>query len=528
LALFTKSKKKSAVGKQVVSRLRYPKRTSDDRFFQEIIPGRVFSRVYFDRSTYIFKYEVDEPTLKDKTMKIYAKLRNEFLKKITDPENKLLREIRKEEVAADLIKNIKALGTFTWDEVESITYYVERDILGFGKIDPLMKDPNIEDISCDMPNAPVFIFHKSFGYIPTNIIYEEEDLNTFIKKMLQDVGRHISISNPIVDATLADGSRISCSIGRYITNKGSSFTIRKFKEEPMTPLDLIKRNLGIPKVFAYLWTLTEYGGNIMVVGGTATGKTTLMNAILLFIPSQKKIVSIEDTREINLIHENWVPMTTRPGFGQLNRDTGKRSGEIDMFDLLTITMRQRPNYVVVGEVRGAEAFTLFQAMSIGRYVFGTFHADDIGTFIHRMESKPINVPRNMLLTLDVVIILQNVTDERGSRRRIKTVSEIAGQDEISKDVVVNNAFNLNNMSDIQEYSGFSYALKRISEKEGKSESELEKEVDIRTEVLEKMIEHEVTNYKDFVRVVNLFYRNRNQVFQALEMEGWIEEESPEA
>ncbi len=528
MAILKKSARKGSSGKQVISRLRYPKRTSDDKFFQEIIPGRVFSRVYFERSSYIFKYEVDEPTLKDKAMKIYSRLRTEFIKKITDPQTKIFGEIRKEEVAADLIKNIKALGTFTWDEIESITYYVERDILGFGKIDPLMKDPNIEDISCDMPGAPVFIFHKAFGYIPTNIIYEEEELTVFIKKILQDVGRHISISNPIVDATLTDGSRISCSIGRYITNKGSSFTIRKFKEEPMTPLDLIKRNLASPKAFAYLWALTEYGGNMMVVGGTATGKTTLMNAILLFIPSQKKIVSIEDTREINLIHENWVPMTTRPGFGQLNRETGKRNGEIDMFDLLTITMRQRPSYVVVGEVRGAEAFTLFQAMSIGRYVFGTFHADDISTFIHRMESKPINVPMNMLLTLDVVIILQNVTDERGSRRRIKTVSEIAGQDEISKDVVVNNAFTLNVMSDTQEYSGFSYALKRIADKEGKSEEEMEKEVEVRAEVLEKMIENDVNNYKDFVRVVNLFYRDRNQVFQALEMDDWIVEESEEA
>ncbi len=153
---------------------------------------------------------------------------------------------------------------------------------------------------------------------------------------------------------------------------------------------------------------------------------------------------------------------------------------------------------------------------------------DISTFIHRMESKPINVPRNMLLTLDVVIILQNVTDERGSRRRIKTVSEIAGQDEISKDVVVNNAFTLNVMSDTQEYSGFSYALKRIADKEGKSEEEMEKEVEVRAEVLEKMIENDVNNYKDFVRVVNLFYRDRNQVFQALEMDDWIVEESEEA
>lgn len=509
--------------KQVVTRLRYPKRTGEDKLFEEIVPGKVFARVYFDRASTIFKYEVDEPELKERTMKLYQKLVLEFLRTLTDPENKDMKDVTKEGAAERFISALRDTGSFTMEEMDSISYYVERDIVGFAKIDPLMKDPNIEDISCDMPGIPVFVFHKSFGYIPTNIIYEDEsELETFVKKILQDVGRHISIANPIVDATLLDGSRISCSIGKYVTNKGSSFTIRKFKEEPLTPIDLIQRNLANARTFAYFWVLTEYGGNVMVVGGTATGKTTLMNAILLFIPSQKKIVSIEDTREINLIHENWVPMVTRTGYGKLNPDTGKRSGEIDMFDLLTITMRQRPSYVIVGEVRGAEAFTLFQAMSIGRYVYGTFHADDISTFIHRMESKPINVPRNLLLTLDVAVILQNVIDEKGSRRRIKTVSEIAGQDESTKDIVVNNVFTLNEVSDTQVYSGFSYTLKRIAEKEGKYEAELEKEVEIRTMVLEKMIEKGVNNYKDFYNVVNLFYKDRRRVFAALEIEEEIQ------
>ncbi len=522
MALFSKTKKKSGKRKflvrQSTTAAKYQKRSSEDRFFTELVPGTVFSRVYFDRGATIFRYEVIEPELRERVLRLYAKYRDEFFTEITNPDNYKTEAVSKRDAVPQFIRALRMTNSFTSEELDSLSYYVERDIKGFGKIEPLMKDPNVEDVSCDAPGVPVFVFHRSFGYIPTNVIFEDAlELEAFVKKILQDVGRHISIANPIVDATLEDGSRISASLGKHITNKGSSFTIRKFREEPMTPLDLIQRSLCNTRVFAYLWVLTEYGGNIMVVGGTATGKTTLMNAILLFIPASKKIVSIEDTREINLIHENWVPMVTRSGYGKLDPETGKRSGEIDMFDLLTVTMRQRPNYVIVGEVRGAEAFTLFQAMSIGRYVYGTFHADDISTFIHRMESKPINIPRNLLLTLDVVIILQNIVDERGSRRRIKTISEIAGQDEISNDIVINNAFGLNDMSDTQTYSGFSYSMRKIADKEGKYESDIEQEIDIRTQVLEKMIEKGISNYKDFYYMVNQFYKDRRKVFQSLDL-----------
>lgn len=499
-----------------------PVRTKDDRDYHDIIPGFVYARVYFDRGVNLFKYEITEPAIRDRTFRLYKKFREEFFKNITDPNLFEQDKINKNETVDKFKRALKSSGSFTAEEIEKLDYYVNRDILGFGKIDPLMKDPSVEDISCDMPNAPVYIYHRSFGYIPTNIQFEDEELDNFIKKILQDVGRHISISNPIVDATLEDGSRISASFGKFITNRGSSFTIRKFKEEPLTPLDLIKKNLASSRVFAYFWVLVENGANIMVVGGTATGKTTFLNAILLFVPAQKKIISIEDTREINLIHENWVPMVTRVGYGPLDKETGKRMGEIDMFDLLTVTMRQRPSYIVVGEVRGAEAFTIFQAMSIGRYVFGTFHADDISTFIHRMESKPINVPRNLLLTLDVVVILQNVLDEKGARRRIKSVTEITGQDDVTEDIVVNNAYSLNEITDTQTYSGYSYVLKRIAEKEGKTESELEEEITLRAEILDKMIEKGIFNYKDFYRFVNYFYKERKLVFRALDMTDKIE------
>ncbi|MHB8361859.1 MAG: type II/IV secretion system ATPase subunit, partial [Thermoplasmataceae archaeon] len=469
MSLFKKKQKKKT---QSSIKIRFPKRATEDLIFQEIVPGMVYSRVYLNRVSSTFLYELIEPDISPTLYRRYTKLKLDFIRSITEPEK--FGDISRDEIPALFMLKLKEDGyKLNTEDTDTLTYYINRDIKGFEKIDGLLKDPNIEDISCDREETPVYIFHRNFGYIATNVKYEsEEELNYFIKKMVQDAGKHISIANPIIDATLLDGSRISASIGTHITNKGPTFTIRKFKTEPLTPLDLIQKGLCDSKVFAYFWVLCEYGSNIMVVGGTATGKTTFLNALLLFAPSQKKIVSIEDTREINLVHENWVSMITRNGYGQLDKETGKRVGEIDMFDLLTVTMRQRPSFVVVGEVRGAEAFTVFQAMSIGRYVFATFHADDIETFIHRMESKPINIPRNLMLTLDVVIILSNLSSDRGSLRRIKTVSEITGQDQLTSEIVVNNAFTWNSVTDTNPYSGFSYVLKRIAEKEGKFEADL--------------------------------------------------------
>lgn len=514
MSFLKKNKKRKS---QVSTKIIFPKRATEDLIFQEIVPGVVYSRVYLNRVTSTFVYELIEPEISPTLYKRYSRLKRDFIRAITEPEK--FGDIQRDQIPSLFMLKLKEDGyKLNTTDTDTLTYYINRDIKGFEKIDGLLKDPNIEDISCDREETPVYIFHRNFGYIPTNVRYEDEDeLNYFIKKIVQDSGKHISIANPIVDATLLDGSRISASIGTHITSKGPSFTIRKFKSEPLTALDLIQKGLCDSRVFAYFWVLVEYGANIMVVGGTATGKTTFLNALLLFAPSQRKIVSIEDTREINLVHENWVPMITRNGYGQLDKETGKRIGEIDMFDLLTVTMRQRPNYVVVGEVRGAEAFTVFQAMSIGRYVFGTFHADDIQTFIHRMESKPINIPRNLILTLDVVIILSNLTSEKGSFRRIQTVSEITGQDQMSSEIVVNNAFTWNPVTDTNPYSGFSYVLKRIAEKEGKYESDLEKEVEMRAKILDKMIERQINNYKEFYNLINLFYKDRVRLFETLEM-----------
>ena len=247
------------------------------------------------------------------------------------------------------------------------------------------------------------MFHRKYGSLKSNVTYDdEEELSDFVVKLAQKCGKHISIAEPMLDATMPDGSRLQMTLSTEVTTKGSTFTIRKFKEDPFSPPDLIEFNTMSSEMVAYLWLAVENGINALVAGGTAAGKTSTLNAFSLFIPQEAKIVSIEETREINLPHSNWIPGVSRSGFGEVVG--GKVVGEIDMYDLMKAALRQRPEYILVGEIRGREAYVLFQAMATGHTTYSTFHADSTRSLIHRLEGKPIDIPRVMLASLDIAFI----------------------------------------------------------------------------------------------------------------------------
>lgn len=490
----------------------------DDLSFEEIVPGLVYSRVYYNKNTGDINYGLIEPFVDKNEKTIIERVKNYVINlagfnmrptvdRKTDFEKYFVTAL--DDLDIRLVGNSQAI----------VRYYVERDVLGFGRIDGLMHDNEVEDVSCDSSTVPVYVFHREHGYLQTNVKYEsDEELNSYVKRAVQDSGKHISISIPIIDATLRDGSRVQASYGNYITNNGPAFTIRKFRANPLSPVTLIQTGSISARVFSYLWVITEYGSNMMVAGGTGSGKTTLLNAILLFIPPQNKVVSIEDTREINIPHENWIAAVTRAGFGELDSKTGKREGEIDMFDLLAASLRQRPNYIVIGEVRGKEAFTVFQAMSAGRYGFGTFHAEDPKTLIYRLESDPINIPRTLITSLDVIIMQSYLSYKGKMVRRITSVSEITGLDQSSGDIVMNNIFKWSPADDSFGFSGYSYVMNRIADRTGRSEAELEKEARLRELVLLRMIEKKYTTYKDVCRMITKFYKDRENLLKELNID----------
>ena len=402
------------------------------------------------------------------------------------------------------------------DLFNKILYNLSRSSFGFGKIDPLMRDPNIEDISCDGNGVPLFVYHRKFGSLKTNIQFDNgDDLNSFVYRLAQKCGKHISIAEPMLDATMPDGSRIQMTLSDEITTHGSTFTIRKFRSDPFSPPDLVEFNTMSSEIIAYMWMAVENRINMLFAGGTASGKTTCLNALSLFIPAEAKIVSIEETREINLPHPNWIPGVSRTGFGQVVAD--KVVGEIDTYDLMKAALRQRPEYIIVGEIRGREAYVLFQAMATGHATYSTVHADSAHSLIHRLEGKPIEIPRIMLQSLDVVSI-HIITDIKGKRaRRCKQVIEIIDIDPTTKEILTNEVFRWDPVEDKFIFTGKSYVLERIRTQKDMSRENMTEEIKRRKKVIELMNELNIRAFRDVARLISRYSESPDQTLNELEM-----------
>lgn len=391
-----------------------------------------------------------------------------------------------------------------------IMYYLKRNLLGYEKIDPLLYDPYIEDISCDGVGVPLYVYHNRYLNVECNITFEEEELDALVIKMCQLNNKHVSVSQPIVDATIQDGSRLQAVLGREITPRGSSFTIRKFRKDPMTPIDLLGYKTCDLDMLVYFWMVIENGHNMLFAGGTASGKTSILNATSLFMPSTTKIVSIEDTRELLLYHNNWVSGVAREGFA------ADSSGEITMYDLLRAALRQRPDYIIVGEVRGSEALTLFQAMSTGHATSSTMHAGDVQTVVNRLTHEPINVPHVMLQSLNVLCIQEQVYIEEKRVRRTRSLVEVLNVDPETGDLGINELFNWEPLDDCFIKVGDSHILQEIMTVRGWDTSQLRNEMENRRKILAYMYEKSIRNYVKVSIVVQAYQTHPKMVMEAIE------------
>ena len=438
----------------------------------------------------------EKPKKSDKKTEKSKEKKEEKEKK---PKEKLFTKKKKEETDPKIKLNKEEQEQAEKHAKERVFYHIFREFLGYGKIDILMSDTGIEDISCDGQQAPVFIYHKKYDAISTNIKFDSElELDSFVVRLSQISGKQISIYSPIVDGKLPDGSRLQTTLARTVT-KSSTFTIRKFKEKPLTPIDLIDYQSLSVEMGAYFWMAIERGASILFCGGTASGKTTALNALSLFIPSQNKIVSIEDTREVSLPHDNWIAGTTREGFSASDEKTGK---DINMFDLIRAALRQRPKVIIVGEVRGKEAYSLFQAMATGHTSYATVHASDIHTLIQRLENPPIQLPRALLTSLDI-IVFQNAVDIMGKTvRRMTSVTEIVKLDPDTNQLIFMEPFKwVSKTDDRFESSGVSKILNNIRVQNDWSEEQISKELENRKTILTWMLKKNIRDFKDVGRIV---------------------------
>lgn len=396
-------------------------------------------------------------------------------------------------------------------------YYLQREFLGLGRTDAVLRDPFLEDVSCLGPRTPLYVFHRVFGSMRTNVVYESEiELNKYVLRLAQISGRHVSIYQPILDATLRDGSRINLTLGTEVTRKGSTFSIRKFSQDPVSPIDLLRFGSLTAEELAYFWTLVEHHRSILISGGTATGKTTLLNAICMFIRPEDKIVSIEDTPEIHIDHENWIQSVARSGYGISGvsggasgvsgiTGHGKSQGSVTLFDLLVAALRQRPEYVIVGEVRGVESFTLFQAISVGHASMSTIHAGSIPELLHRVENEPMNIPRVLFQALDTVAFPAQVSVKQSRARRVTSITEILEVDPTTNELLTNDVFRWDPASDTAAYLGRSFVFEKIGKSTGRDPDQFTRELQRKAEYLRMMDALNLSYYLDVSRSISSYY-----------------------
>jgi flagellar protein FlaI len=479
-------------------------------------PPYSYSRISYNDRTKEYLYEAIEPQLSRHETELLAHLKETLTRLIGGEVARMNAAEKKSYLRSEVEAYLKSRDLqLSPLSTERLVYYITRDFVGFGPVDVLIADPQVEDISCDGVEVPLFVFHARFESVKTSVAFaEEEALNSFIINLGQRCSKAVSVSAPILDGTTSEGHRVQATYSREVTTRGGSFTIRRFKERPFTPVDLILSGSASEEMIAYFWLAAEQGESLIICGGPAAGKTSTLNAIALFIPPTSKIVSIEDTREVNLPHENWIPGATRSGTGDRGPD-GKAAGEVDMFDLVRAALRQRPNYIIVGEVRGKETYTMFQAMATGHTTYSTMHADSVKSMVNRLENPPINTPRILLSALNNVIIQIQARTEKGVVRRLKQVLEIVGFEPETNELITNTVYEWDPGTDKFTFKGHSFLFDKIMELKNFSHDEMDGEFTQRVAVIHYLVANEITDHRQLWRMISNYYKDPKEVLRAI-------------
>jgi flagellar protein FlaI len=487
--------------------------------FQEVYSVRepyVYAAIVKESGTQKLRYEAIEPTLldheKDLLRVIKEVLMDEVDVNLTEIDTKQRAAAYLKQKTQEAIKNNK----FKISEVaaDKLMYYVLRDFVYYGKIDPLMNDHMIEDISADGVNIPIYIWHRKYESIPTNIMFtDEERLNSFIIRLAYLSRKNVSIASPILDASLPDGSRIQLTYGNEVTRRGSTFTIRRFRVDPLTITDLIALNTVSLEMAAYFWYIIENRASVLVAGGVASGKTTTLNCLSMFIKPEMKIVSVEDTAELNLLHENWIPSVVRTGFAG-----SRHQSAITLFDLLKTAVRQRPDFIIVGEVRGREAYTLFQAMATGHLGMSTIHGESAEAVLNRLEAEPMNIPKPLLTMIDCLAIQIRTEIDGKPARRTSSVTEILTLNSKTGELITQNLFEWNPTEDSFDFKGDSWILERSKKKRGLTEEYVQNELLRRKTVLKWMVKKGIRKYTDVARVIREYYATPDRLYRKARMD----------
>lgn len=460
-----------------------------------------------------YKYILDELQLDPLEKGVYDRILEILIAEIESPKDEIVdpRKFFAEEAKKIVDKYRISLGWLPDVSWYKIIYHAERDLVGSGKIDPLMRDPNIEDISCDGVNRPVYIWHRNYESIETNLEFiNDEELDNMVVKLVHMAGKHVSSAFPIVDASLPGKHRLAVCYRREVTPFGTAFTIRKFKEDPFSIIDLINLGTFNEEMAAYMWLCLDNRASIMVLGGTAAGKTTALNALACLVRPGSKIITIEETAELNLSHENWISLISRQSYGL----GGNTTGEVALFDLVKATLRHRPDVLIVGEVRGQEAYVLFQALATGHGGMCTMHAENLDSAVKRLTSKPMEISPAYIPLMNIVLSIQRVhitkNDIKKAYRRVMNVNEIADYQDYRC------IFNWDSVKDT--YSAAfdkSTMLASISEHQGKTKKDLIVEIEKRKNILQWMKDRNIRSYKDVSAIIAEYSARPKEIYEKI-------------
>ncbi|MCC6021436.1 MAG: Flp pilus assembly complex ATPase component TadA [Thermoproteaceae archaeon] len=467
----------------------------------------VHAVVYVDRSGFR-RYRAVEPPLAKEEAELLARLKW-ALQNVSGVKNGVLilaRE-KREERLAELVKRaasefkIKVDGR-VWDK---LLYYLRRDLLGYGVLDPLVRDPHVEDVHVDGPGH-VHVWHSKWESLKTNIVLTLEELDTYVQRLSALTGKPVSYADPILEGMLPEGYRLELVIPPA-SPRGPSFVIRKYFVVPITLVDMVRMGTISADAVAYLWLMLDYGRNVIIVGPTGAGKTTLLNALLYLIRPDAKILTIEDTREINLVHEHWQALLTRPSRAGDVRD-------VSAFDLLAVAMRSRPDYIALGEIRGEEAYVLFQAFGSGHSGATTIHAETIEDAVKRLLTRPMNVPP-MLVSLAHAFV--RIVRVKAGGRIVRRVVEIAENMGVARGgrPRLHYVFRWNPERDALEQVNESKHLETISRTRFVALDALKRDYQLRRELIQLMAERGYTTPYVVARVFTLYHLSPERALEAV-------------
>lgn len=429
-------------------------------------------------------------------------------------EDKLLNDIKNFLFAK--LPNNSQNNTISNEYLDNLARKLFQDLVGYGEIDPLIRDDNLEEIMVIGIDKPVFVYHREYGMMKTNILFKDAgEVMNLIDSIARQINRRIDQESPILDGRLPDGSRVNATIPP-ISADGPSMTIRKFKRDPLTIIDLINSKTISVELAAFFWLCFDGLGvksaNAIISGGTSSGKTTTLNALSSFINPKERIITIEDTLELQIPHEHVIRMETRP-------PNVENRGELTMNDLVKNSLRQRPDRIIVGEVRGSEAITLFTALNTGHSGFGTLHSNDARETITRLTNAPMSVPNIMISAIDFIIMQNRIYRSDGvSFRRISEVAEVSG---IEEGVIqLNKIFEWDPQSDTIKNVGItSKTLTEIANVSGNSLNSLYDEIKNREIVLQHMVDQNIRSIRDVNTVLEMYYLDSQKVLNRILLAG---------